>query len=391
MKLYTHAGSFRAQKVLIAAEFAGLDIEPVTEATKGKSPVGKSPVLETAQGNVFESNAIARFVARSAPLAGLMGSSFFASAQVDAWVDYVANDIEVPACSLVYPILGWMKNHPAVTKAAKADTKKAIMTLERHLKSNDFLVGDSVTLADIAAVTALLLPLKFVYAEKERKAFPSVMKWFSACVAMPQFSAVIGHVNLCVKPMVAAAPAKKEKKKQEKKKKEKKAAPAQPKKAKKPKNPLDALPKSSMSLDGWKTKYSNTVGDCYEAMPWFWENFDASGWSLFFQTYNYNSENTVAFMTSNLVGGFVQRCDAVRKYAFGTMQIIGDEAPFEIVGCWLIRGDSIQPLLDANPDAEYYTYTKVELTEENKKKVADLWCAEETLSGKKISDCKVFK
>ncbi|KAI7730451.1 hypothetical protein M8C21_009537 [Ambrosia artemisiifolia] len=40
----------------------------------------------------------------------------------------------------------------------------------------------------------------------------------------------------------------------------------------------------------------------------------------------------------NKVGGFLQRMDLVRKYAFGKMLIIGNETPFKIKGLWLFSG-----------------------------------------------------
>merc|ERR1712224_60029 len=146
---------------------------------------------------------------------------------------------------------------------------------------------------------------------------------------------------------------------------------------KKAKNPLDELPKSSFILDAWKKQYSNAPGgDCYKAMPWFWENGDFEGYSLHIAKYKYNEENKVAFMVSNLIGGFVQRCDEIRKYAFGCLQIIGKEGgPMEVIGCWLMRGQSIQPLLDCNPDAEYYDYEKLDPNDPaTRERVADLWC-----------------
>ena len=54
----------------------------------------------------------------------------------------------------------------------------------------------------------------------------------------------------------------------------------------------------------------------------------------------------------------------VFRYAFGTMIVFGEEKPFSIEGCWLIRGTSIAPLLECNPDAEYYTWTKVNVEDE---------------------------
>jgi elongation factor 1-gamma len=44
-----------------------------------KSPTGKVPVLETDQGCIFGSGAVARFIARSRPHVELYGSTFFDS------------------------------------------------------------------------------------------------------------------------------------------------------------------------------------------------------------------------------------------------------------------------------------------------------------------------
>ena len=73
-------------------------------------------------------------------------------------------------------------------------------------------------------------------------------------------------------------------------------------------------------------------------MPWFWEKFDAAGWSLWKMTYNYNEENKQGFMTSNAVNGFMQRCEEVRKYAFGAMAVLGAAAVLGVAGVFILVG-----------------------------------------------------
>ena len=160
------------------------------------------------------------------------------------------------------------------------------------------------------------------------------------------------------------------------------------------KNPLELLPPTTLDLDNWKRVYSNTHSDFYSVMDKFWAMYDAAGWSLWFCDYMYNDENKKGFMTANLVSGFIQRCDELRKYAFGNMSILKGEndAFFTIKGAWLMRGDSIQPMLDANPDSASYTWKKVDINNEaDKKELADLWCASETIDGKEINSNEVFK
>jgi elongation factor 1-gamma len=148
---------------------------------------------------------------------------------------------------------------------------------------------------------------------------------------------------------------------------------------------------SSMNLDAWKVQYSNTK-NLADAMTWFWEHLDTEGYSLWFCDYNYNNENTKMFMTCNAVGGFLQRSEAMRKFAFGVMDVCGAEGSEIIIsGCWLFRGDSEKHMIEANPDAEYYTWKKAELNDETKARVAAYWCNEDELEGKPIADSKVFK
>ena len=117
-------------------------------------------------------------------------------------------------------------------------------------------------------------------------------------------------------------------------------------------------------------------------MDKFWPMFDKEGWSCWICEYMYNEENTRGFMTANLVSGFIQRSDSLRKYAFGNMNILKDpnEPFYRVMGGWLIRGKDIKPMLDENPDAAYYTWRKVDETnEEDKKLLADLWCASDSI------------
>ena len=111
LTLVTYPGNFRAFKALIAAEYAGVEIAvkdvPAGSAPAG-SPTNKVPILETPQGPIFESNAIARYVARLRKDCDLYGRTFYESALVDSWIDFCAHELELPCTLWVYPIIGYM-------------------------------------------------------------------------------------------------------------------------------------------------------------------------------------------------------------------------------------------------------------------------------------------
>jgi elongation factor 1-gamma len=129
-------------------------------------------------------------------------------------------------------------------------------------------------------------------------------------------------------------------------------------------------------------------------MDYFWTNFDPAGWSIFRGDYNYNEECKVLFMTSNLIGGFIQRTEEIRKWLFGTMTIRGVEGEFlKVTAYYLIRGDSIAPLLACNDDAVCYTWTRVPVppSEADKELLYTYWCSEGPLEGEPNLDSRCYK
>jgi elongation factor 1-gamma len=332
----------------------------------------------------------------------------------------------------------------------------ALTILDAYLLDKTYLVGHSVTLADICLVSALLYPFKLVADKNYVKNYPNVMRWFNTCVNQPEFVAVIGTVTLCKKELLApgqtATPAKKDtaatktkepKAAKAKKEKEQEEEPdiadvVPEKKAEHPYKIMDREHPSPFSMDAWKKTYSNAA-NYDEAMAAFWETFDPEGWTLYHQTYNYNEDNKRIFMTANAIGGFQQRTDEIRKWAFGVqdvrmytmsttlmwcvllclyshthirfcpplysemiillyaVQVLGtEETVLEIAGVWLLRGHTVEHMTAANDDANWYTWTPLSfkgqpVSDENKKLVEAFWTSEDAIDGKPIQDSKVFK
>lgn len=93
-------------------------------------------------------------------------------------------------------------------------------------------------------------------------------------------------------------------------------------------------------LDAFKRCYSNE-DTATKAIPHFWENFDKEGWSVWRSSYKYADELKRIFMTSNLVSGMFQRLDKLRKNAFASMLILGEDNNNCIEGIWVLRGQEL--------------------------------------------------
>ena len=241
--------------------------------------------------------------------------------------------------------------------------------------SRTYLVGECVTLADIAVACTLLSLYKQVLDPSFRKPFMNVTRWFTTVVNQPKAKDVLGAVALCSK--MAEFDAKKfaefsgkgagdkkgkekapkaEKKKEPEKKKEKKEEPAadeipmEPKK----KDPMDALPKGTFDLEEWKRFYSNNDED--PSIAWFWEHFDHENYSIWRGDYKYNDELTMVFMSCNLIGGMFQRLEKLKKNAFASCCLFGKDNDSSISGIWVFKGQELAFELSEDWQIDYASY-----------------------------------
>jgi len=381
-KLYTTKGNVTGFKAMVAALYNGVGLQVPENFSVEKhastpeflalSPMGQVPCLEVDGASLFEPNAILRYIVRANFASQLYGRNAMEQAQVDQFIDFATVSLEAPLNAWTYPIHGLSKYNHQVVEQAQKDVPAKLAFLEAHLATRTFLVGECVTAADIACALALLDGAKEVFDAGFRAPFPNVFRWFLTCVNQPQFTAVIGETTLCVTaksakpakaekapkaPKVAQAPkAKKEKKpKSDDDEEEDKPAPVA-----KRDNPLEALPKSPMVLDTWKKMYSNN--DFPIARKWLDENFDADGWCWYFCKYQYPNDFSALFNANNLVNGFIQRLDGVRKYGFGSMCICGDTAVkpvcFNIYGIFMFRGNEIPWEMTNVDDSEVYDWER---------------------------------
>ena len=366
--LYASSDVGRAQKILIAAKYVGVDIHrPPFELGKDnktpeflkkstspptrkhhptpllfppfppppsltsfpppslgcRNPVGKIPVLDTPSGPLFESNAIARYVARLRPDVGLYGDSFYQQAEVDQWIEFSANELEPARGVWVYTVSGALpSNNPKPLQEAKKDVEAALKVLDGHFLHHTYLVGNSVTLADITIFTALVIPYATLFSPALQQQFPNLLRWFHTIANQPHVKEVVPSVTFATEEAQPAggkatkggkpagdaaakgekkeAPAKKEAVKEDKPKPAPKPAAGgddddEDKPRERPKNVLDDLPPTSMQLDPIKKlafSQRPILSDFFEKL---WPQFDAAGYTWFTIHYKYNDENTIYF------------------------------------------------------------------------------------------------
>nr|GFA84460.1 elongation factor 1-gamma-like [Tanacetum cinerariifolium] len=170
LMMHSGPGNKNVYKALIAAEYVGVDIKMgVSNKTPELvkiNPMGNVPVLETPEGSVFESNAIACHVARGS---SLLGSSAVECAQIEQWIAFSSFELDANLRGWVLPRLGYADYIKPVEESYVANTKRLLTALNTHLATHTFLSFTSE--------------------------YPNVESYFWTMVDQPNFKKVIGEVK----------------------------------------------------------------------------------------------------------------------------------------------------------------------------------------------------
>ncbi|XP_071703633.1 elongation factor 1-gamma 3-like [Rutidosis leptorrhynchoides] len=188
-------------KTLIVAEYVGVEVKICDNFKIGVSnkspeflnmnPLGQFPVLETPDGPLFESNAIARYVARRS---SLFGSSPIEYGQIEQWIDFSSYSIDANLRRLILLRVGDCPYNKYVEKFLIAEVKRGLCVLNTYLESHtNFLVGDSVTLADIITTCNLQLGFQLLMPKSFTSEYPHVETYFWNMINQPNFSKIIGE------------------------------------------------------------------------------------------------------------------------------------------------------------------------------------------------------
>lgn len=352
--------------------------------------------------------------------AQLRGANDFEKAEVLQWLSFADSEVGLASSAWVFPILGIMPYNKVSNERAKHDINAALTTLQARLVNSTFLVGERITLADIVVFTSLLHLFQHVADPAYRKPFFAVNRWFNTILNQPQTKAVVKGFKFCETEAVfdpkkyqefqaknagVAQPA--PKKKEEKKEK---APPAKKEKEEEPKeeldaaeealllepkskDPFDALPKGTFNFDDFKRVYSNEPEE--KSIPYFFEKFDPENYSIWYGEYKYPQELTKTFMSCNLIGGMHQRLDKMRKAAFSSCCLFGEDNNSTISGVWVWRGQDLAFTLSPDWQIDYESYEWKKLdpkSEETKKLVTNYfsWTGTDK-DGRKFNQGKIFK
>ena len=200
LRLWGRLSSVNVQKVVWTADELGLAYERIdaggafgivaTPEYRRMNPNGLVPVIEDDGFVLWESNAIARYLAAMHGAGALWPEDLRRRADADRWMDWQATTFTPAMRDAFWQLVRTPaeKRDAALVEASRAASEKAAAIIEAHLAGRSYLAGDSFTLADIAVGCAahrwLNLPL-------QREARPEIERWYGSLRQRPGAAQVL--------------------------------------------------------------------------------------------------------------------------------------------------------------------------------------------------------
>lgn len=195
MKIYGHPYSNHARRVQMLCEECAIPYEYETvdlmtgaqysPAFLAMNPNGKVPVIEDDGFQLWESNAIMRYLADKHKAKNWYPTDPKARAQAEQWLDWTQTRLGPECAKLMFNThFAGANANPKAIEDGKKWLAKILPVMDAELGKRQYLCGDQPTLADLAAATNLAY---LEMCQFDLDAYPSVTKWFKGIKARPSF------------------------------------------------------------------------------------------------------------------------------------------------------------------------------------------------------------
>ncbi|XP_061919856.1 valine--tRNA ligase isoform X1 [Entelurus aequoreus] len=196
-----HPDDFRSLLALLAAELSPSSrVKTITEDPPACLNARSRPTLVLGPGEgdtvLRGANAVSWYLAHQCKKAGVDAKQ---QSQVWQWLSFADNELIPVSCAVVFPLMGVIAMDKKHQQSSHTELLRVLKVLDKMLEPRTYLVGESITLADMAVSAALLLPFKYVLEPADRKVLTNLTRWFTTCINQRHFLKVLGEVTLCEK------------------------------------------------------------------------------------------------------------------------------------------------------------------------------------------------
>ncbi|TDL26832.1 glutathione S-transferase C-terminal-like protein [Rickenella mellea] len=158
---------------------------------KSKFLSGKIPAFEDNDGfYLFETTAIAEYVASLAPKSGLLGTSPKELALIHQWVSFADAEIAKFTGQISQLLDGTVPYNKEIHAKLTEIQIRSFDTLDKHLSNRAFLVSDKITLADITMASVLSPALNFTLDATLRAKYPNIVEFYERIINHPKLKGI---------------------------------------------------------------------------------------------------------------------------------------------------------------------------------------------------------
>ena len=166
-----------------------------------KTPTTTLPFLQTEEESLSETNAILFYFAQKYKK-DLLGKSTFENAKINQWIEFASCEISRSQKAIIYPMFGWQELNKETFDKENGKIKDYLKILEKELQGKTYLVGNRLTLADIALFRYLRLFMMFQFPDGMRKKLlPNTTNWFENIMKTNAAVKAYGRIVLCKQPL----------------------------------------------------------------------------------------------------------------------------------------------------------------------------------------------
>jgi elongation factor 1-gamma len=159
------------------------------------------PFLETKESTISQSGAIIYYLCEKNK-SPLLGENALEKAKIMQWTEFA--NCEIMRCnrSIIYPVLGWDSLNKEEYNRDNNKLKEYLKLIENELGKSEYIIGNKITLADVALFAKLRFLMMFHFPEQMRKKlFPKTTTWFEKIMNSNEARKAYGRTVLCTTPL----------------------------------------------------------------------------------------------------------------------------------------------------------------------------------------------
>lgn len=132
-------------------------------------------------------------MAKQDPKTTLLGSTLEEEAKALQWASFANSELLPPIMAWINPVIGKAPSSPEILAAAENNCEHMVSVIEKALTGKEYLVGNSLTLADLFVLAAITRGYQFVFTKKWAASHPATHSWWLKLKSDPIWKKIDGE------------------------------------------------------------------------------------------------------------------------------------------------------------------------------------------------------